>query len=87
MHDATRYQSHLWRVRRRQVLEKAGYRCEECGNAGRIEVHHKIKISQCGTDDLENLEALCRRCHFRRHKRRIDVPERANWDDLIERYE
>ena len=84
MHDPSRYHTQLWKLRRVQVLNRCGFRCVRCGKPGRLEVHHKTKIADGGSDDLENLEALCRKCHFRAHKRRIRDPEHAEWIDFIE---
>ena len=40
--------------------------CEECG-AVAVDIHHKVKKSQGGTDDVSNLKALCRVCHEKYH--------------------
>ena len=40
--------------------------CERCGAVG-VDIHHKIKRSHGGSDEAENLEALCRKCHNREH--------------------
>jgi 5-methylcytosine-specific restriction endonuclease McrA len=40
--------------------------CEKCG-AVAVDIHHKKFKSQGGTDDVENLIALCRKCHDRAH--------------------
>jgi 5-methylcytosine-specific restriction endonuclease McrA len=40
--------------------------CEECGGVA-VDIHHKKFKSQGGTDDVENLIALCRKCHDRAH--------------------
>jgi len=36
--------------------------CEQCGNVA-VDIHHKKYKSQGGTDDVDNLIALCRKCH------------------------
>ena len=94
-HDPTRYRSRLWKQRRAQALHRSGFRCERCGQPGRLEVHHKIRIADGGADELDNLECLCRRCHFAEHeskprsnrtRKRLELPGRAEWDRLIEGY-
>lgn len=40
--------------------------CEICG-AVAVDIHHKILKSQGGIDDIENLIALCRKCHNKEH--------------------
>ena len=36
--------------------------CEKCGQVA-VDIHHKKYKSQGGTDDIDNLIALCRKCH------------------------
>ncbi len=53
-----------WREIRHTILARARSRCEACGRAGRLDVHHLVKRSQGGGDaDPDQLVALCRRCH------------------------
>jgi 5-methylcytosine-specific restriction protein A len=44
--------------------------CEECQKAGRLtpatETHHKIAVSDGGSDCDDNLQALCKSCHSRK---------------------
>jgi 5-methylcytosine-specific restriction endonuclease McrA len=37
------------------------------GDGRALDVHHIVFRSQGGTDDIENLIALCRSCHDRAH--------------------
>ncbi len=41
--------------------------CEKCGKKRPLDWHHKVKRSQGGTDERENLIALCRECHLKEH--------------------
>lgn len=45
--------------------------CEACKDKGKLVpavlVHHKCKLSDGGTHDWENLQALCTGCHSRLH--------------------
>lgn len=74
-----------WKVRRAAVLERAGNRCEWCG-ARNGEPHPKtgsivvlttahIRDQRPEAADLDNLAALCNRCHLKldrtRHSHRI----------------
>jgi len=45
--------------------------CELCGNPA-VDIHHIIYKSQGGTDDVENLIALCRHCHDNAHDSLMD---------------
>ena len=55
-----------WARIRREVLDRDGWRCqaEGCGKPGRLEVDHIVPLHLGGTNDLGNLQALCRGCHI-----------------------
>lgn len=60
------YRSAAWKATREAMRAKARFRCEQCGGAGRLEVHHVIPIEAGGAPfDERNLRVLCRGCHFR----------------------
>lgn len=40
--------------------------CEKCGSVA-VDIHHIKYKSQGGTDDRDNLIALCRDCHNEAH--------------------
>jgi hypothetical protein len=42
-----------------------GSRCRKCGSTRDLIVHHKVPRAFGGTNDLSNLERLCRSCHPR----------------------
>lgn len=41
--------------------------CEVCGRHDRISFHHLLFRSHNGSDDVENVMALCNLCHMRAH--------------------
>lgn len=54
-----------WQEIRLQVLERDGYRCQQCKSLDDLDVHH-IKARLDGGDDLlGNLVTLCRTCHIK----------------------
>ena len=58
-----------WKLLRRAVLDRDGWRCTECGRHGRMEVHHVRPTFQVSLMwDPANLRTLCRDCHFRLHR-------------------
>jgi len=69
---------------RNEILERNGFTCQQCGagagdpdpyNPGRkvrLHVDHIIPISQGGTDDRDNLRALCSTCN--QGKQNIQTP-------------
>jgi 5-methylcytosine-specific restriction endonuclease McrA len=52
---------------RQQVLVRDGWRCQRCGTAKQLEVHHLQFRSAGGSDCEENLITLCARCHRKTH--------------------
>ena len=74
-----------WKPVRRDVLDRANWRCRSCGGYAN-EVDHRTPIHHGGDPlDRENLQALCRTCHIRKtrtenenERGRVD-PERDRW--------
>ena len=69
-HELNRHErgyGYEWTKRRAKVLERDGYLCQPCYRKGRptpaTEVDHITPKSQDGTDDYENLQAICNPCH------------------------
>ena len=77
-----------WAVVRRRVLDRDGWRCRKCGRAGRLEADHVIPLHRGGAAyDLDNLQALCRLCHFAktgRENRPPDPPGAEAWRRLVD---
>ena len=44
------------------IWERCGGRCEHCGKKA-VDAHHIIPRSAGGSNDINNLIALCRACH------------------------
>lgn len=78
-----------WRQRRRKVLERDGYRCRGCGRAGPLQIHHRTALEDGGSEEPDNLVALCRDCHQLEHgcaRPRWGAaahPDRAAWRRLL----
>jgi len=54
-----------WRTIRRNVLAEVTS-CQACGNAPATCVDHIIPLSEGGTNERDNLRALCQSCHSRK---------------------
>ena len=66
-----------WKKLRQQILDRDGHLCQQCAREGRLtglvsgnprhprsaNVDHIKRKEDGGTDEPENLEALCRTCH------------------------
>lgn len=67
------YQEYLrtdeWKVRRDEMLERAGESCQVCNRSNRLEVHHRT-YERRGNEAPEDLTVLCQECHglFHRHR-------------------
>ena len=84
----TFYKSTAWQNCRNSYMKKVGGLCEDCYAAGKItpaeEVHHIKFITPNNINDpsitlsYDNLVALCRECHAKRHgakDRRYEIDE------------
>jgi hypothetical protein len=54
---------------RRQVFARDDYACRHCGRRSDLAVDHIFPWSLGGTDDLDNLQTLCRPCNSRKGAR------------------
>ncbi len=52
---------------RKRVLERDGWRCQDCGAMKDLQVHHVKPRSQLGGDVMHNLITLCANCHGKSH--------------------
>jgi 5-methylcytosine-specific restriction endonuclease McrA len=51
-----------------QVLDRDSWRCQSCGRASQLQVHHLRFRSALGDDSFENLITLCVLCHASIHR-------------------
>ena len=59
-----RLNTHRWDAVRRAVFARDGFRCVECGRAGKLECDHITPMRRGGDPwALDNLQTLCRACH------------------------
>lgn len=65
-----------WQKRRLEVMEAAGWRCEECGSqTNTLNVHHELYIPGRAIWNYEDqlLTCLCELCHEKRQGRQQAV--------------
>lgn len=56
-----------WRRIKAQVHERDLYTCQQCGRVTmELECDHIVNQAQGGTDDLNNLQSLCKDCHSKK---------------------
>ena len=67
-----RYQQYLktehWQNLRNAALQRAGYRCQVCGNEYKLQVHHNTYLNR-GREEIYDLCVLCDECHNLFHNR------------------
>ena len=89
MKSATRPTRREWGRLRLFVLDRDGWRCQDCGKAGRLECDHVRPLHLGGDNSPENLQALCIACHLVKTRAEAGgdpLPGVEAWDDLIERW-
>jgi 5-methylcytosine-specific restriction endonuclease McrA len=67
-HPRIRAAPGLYAALRRVILERDGWRCQQCGSLRNLDVHHMIRRSALGDDAEANLITLCRECHHTLHR-------------------
>ena len=70
-----------WARLRRACFDRAGWRCERCGRAGKLECHHRDHDR--GNNHASNLECLCTACHLKEHDRLKGQPLAQRWRKLV----
>ena len=64
------------------ALDRAGWRCQKCGKAARLEAHHREALARGGPMyDPDHLVILCRGCHIDHHHPSDD--SRKEWHKYI----
>jgi len=80
----------LWRSLRLRAIRRDGYRCVQCGRAGRLEVDHIKPLGKDGSPyDLDNLQSLCRNCHHSKTSEENKATgtlysARREWEDYLQ---
>ena len=78
-----------WAAVRRAVFERDGWRCVECGRAGRLECDHITPLErEPGQDPYNpnNLQTLCRECHISKtasENQRPLTAEEVEWQRAV----
>jgi 5-methylcytosine-specific restriction endonuclease McrA len=67
--EATKSELEIPSELRQTVMRRDGWRCQNCGRLGALQVHHIVFRSHQGTDTEENMITLCAECHQQVHCR------------------
>jgi len=69
-----------WQKKRLEVLERAGWECEWCGNGKlTLHVHHLRYAAEPWEAKDEDLECLCAYCHKFREEFNLVFPALKHW--------
>lgn len=60
-----------WDQTRKAVLSRDNYACRSCRRKDNLTVDHIVQLSQGGTNNMENLQTLCKYCHEEKDNRKI----------------
>ena len=68
-----------------RVLHEAGYMCGNpaCRCVITLDMHHLVPVGEGGSDDPNNLIALCPNCHRRHHNNDIPISSLRAWKMLL----
>lgn len=74
-----------WHNIRRRVFKRDGFQCKTCGKRANLECHHIVHLQDGGSNDLSNLETICRACHIALHKpdRKRVVIGQDEWENYL----
>lgn len=67
--------SRQWQEKRDARLRLDRYRCQMCGTAKNLNVHH-ITYERLGNEDMSDLVTLCQNCHEQAHK--VDIAKKES---------
>lgn len=57
-----------WNELRKKIYKRDHFACQKCGKKNtRLHVHHKVSLSSGGTNRMDNLTTLCKKCHMNHH--------------------
>jgi hypothetical protein len=73
---AKKLTSPLWQKKRLEVMEKAKFTCQLCGDEKtELHVHHPKYVYGKEPWDYENLVCLCKNCHAKFHRESPEIKE------------
>ena len=63
-----------WQAKKQKALRFAGFRCQLCNSASRLNVHHRT-YERLGNELLSDLCTFCNDCHMLFHANQQEVTE------------
>lgn len=65
---------------KKTILKKYKNKCNECNIDNKLEFHHKVRVADGGSNDIENIQVLCKDCH---QKKTEDQQEAGEFMSII----
>jgi len=69
--------SDTWKRTCKAKLKSVGYKCEMCGSAMNLNVHH-ITYKNLGHEELDDLLVVCKNCHKKLHAEDLKRKEKTD---------
>ena len=79
-----------WEVLRETILLRDRYKCKICQSKENLTVHHRVPRADGGSDEADNLETVCEKCHniveleYKNESRTINSKSASKTDDWHE---
>lgn len=67
------------------LISILGGKCDNCGSILGLQVHHKTPLASGGTNRIENLALLCRRCHMGETEKFAKIGRLRSFDRVAEK--
>lgn len=72
-----------WNKLRKRVMYRDRYKCRKCPSRKDLTVDHIVAIENGGGNEIENLQTLCRACHFYKDKYKNEQTENKPFKSLF----
>lgn len=68
---------------RKQIKQRKGNRCCNCESCVSLQIDHIIPIAKGGSNDINNLQLLCRACHLQKTTQEAANGDYLQIDDIV----
>lgn len=66
-----------WHKKRNTALKEGDHRCVRCGAEDKLQVDHIVPRAAGGSDEQDNLQVLCKKCHWEKTSAFLAARNRA----------
>jgi len=68
----------LTKEEKEKILKKYKNKCDLCNIDKKLEFHHKNRVADGGSNDIENIQVLCKECHQKKTEEQNEAGEFIN---------